>query len=159
MLQNTISLVQLLKVYKPLAVTTDVNTRVCWCSPSNHYQQGYRLPSFYRWGGQPNVTQLVYGTVRSLPQVASRLTEFITTLSKNSFKTDTALACLFQVIFKLYKTFKSEPQNYIKEHYTRRHLSNRSLQSINPAFFCVLLITLGVLLWKKVPKNIIIQML
>lgn len=53
-----------------------------------------------------------------------------------SFKTDTALACLFpSFIFKLYKTFKSEPQNDIKEHYTRRHLPNRNLQSINLAPF------------------------
>jgi hypothetical protein len=69
-----------------------------------------------------------------------------------SFKTDTAITFPFQVIFKLFITFKSEPKNYIKEHYTRRHLPNRNLQSINLALFCVLLITLGVLLWKKISK-------
>lgn len=51
------------------------------------------------------------------------------------FKTDTAIICLFQVIFnfKAYKIFKSEPPNYIKEHYTKRHLPHKGTTINNPS--------------------------
>lgn len=153
-LQNTmISLVQLMFcTVTALIIIPQMfshSARVCWCSPSTHstskaVDAGYSPESHSQSVAQSGSWHRWLPEQQNLSPHCLKL-----------FKTDTAITCFFQVIFnfKAYKIFKSEPQNYIKEHYTRRHLPNKGTTINNPAPYWRFTNNPGCSIMKKISKT------